>query len=277
MRTRCQSQRSVVERSHFLPGQSRWPADAECCSVAAVVDAEFGHPRLAEIYDALDPDRGDLGFYLGLVKEFGGRRVLDVGCGTGTLALLLAGQGFDVIGLDPAQASLTVAQAKPAAHLVSWVEGDARVLTATDRDVVTMTANVAQAIADLDEWSMTLQAVHDSLLPGGTLLFETRDPAARAWEEWTRELTQRTVVLPKAGEVTHWTEVTGIEWPLVRFRSTWRFSTDETTLTSDSTLRFRTEAEVMTDLQDNGYNVLDVRDAPDRPGRELVFVAQRSP
>lgn len=243
--------------------------------MAAVVDAEFGHPRLAEIYDALDPDRADLAFYVDLIQELGGRRVLDLGCGTGTFAVLLAGQGHDVIGLDPASASLAVARAKPGAQLVRWVEGDARVLTVSDRDVVTMTANVAQAIDDPQDWATTLRAVHRSLLPGGTLLFETRDPAARAWTGWTREATLRTVVIPRVGEVTTWTEVTDLEWPLVRFRSTWCFAADGTALTSDSTLRFRTEAEVTADLRTNGYHVVDVRDAPDRPGRELVFVARR--
>jgi len=240
-----------------------------------VVDAEFGHPRLAGIYDALDPDRGDLAFYLALVEELGGRRVLDLGCGTGTFALLLAGRGYDVVGLDPARASLAVARAKPGAQLVRWVEGDARVLTLQDRDVATMTANVAQAIADPEDWAMTLRAVRRSLVPGGTLLFETRDPAARAWQEWTREATERTVVLPEIGKVTAWTEVTGVEWPLVRFRSTWRFAADGAVLTSDSTLRFRTEAEVASDLGASGFDVVDVRDAPDRPGRELVILARR--
>jgi len=240
-----------------------------------VVDAEFGHPRLAGIYDALDPDRGDLACYLGLVEEFGGRRVLDLGCGTGTFALLLAGRGYDVLGLDPAGASLAVARTKPGAQLVSWVEGDARVLTLRDRDVATMTANVAQAIADPDDWARTLRAVHGALVPDGTLLFETRDPTARAWEEWTREATQRTVVLPEVGAVTTWTELTDVDGPLVRFRSAWRFAADGVELTSDSTLRFRTEAEVTADLRSSGFDVLDVRDAPDRPGRELVFVARR--
>jgi len=240
-----------------------------------VVDAEFGHPRLAGIYDALDPDRADLEVYVGLVEELGGRRVLDVGCGTGTFALLLARRGYDVVGLDPAAASLAVARAKPDAHLVRWVEGDAGVTTARDRDVVTMTANVAQAIADPDAWASTLRAVHRALRPGGALVLETRDPAARAWEGWTQEATQRTVVLPEAGEVTCWTQVTDVVGPLVRFRSTWRFAADGEVLTSDSTLRFRTEAEVVTDLRAAGHVVVDVRDAPDRPGRELVFVARR--
>ncbi|WP_375432239.1 class I SAM-dependent methyltransferase [uncultured Friedmanniella sp.] len=105
--------------------------------------------------------------------------MLDVGCGTGTFALLLADQGFDVVGLDPAAASLAVARAKPGSDRVRWLDGDTRVLALSDRDVATMTANVAQAIAHPQDWSATLDAIHRSLVPGGTLLFETRHPAAR--------------------------------------------------------------------------------------------------
>jgi len=52
-----------------------------------VVDEESRHPRLAAIYDALDPDRSDLHAYVGIAAELGARRVVDIGCGTGTLAL----------------------------------------------------------------------------------------------------------------------------------------------------------------------------------------------
>ncbi len=239
-----------------------------------VVDAEFGNPRLAGVYDALDPDRSDLVLYLDLVEELGARRILDVGCGTGTLALLLAGRGCDVVGLDPAHASLEVARVKPGAERVTWFEGDARSLTVVDRDLVTMTANVAQAITDPNEWVTVLQAIRGALAPGGSLVFETRDPAARAWEVWTRGATQRTVTLGRAGEVTTWTEVVDVEWPLVRFRSTWQFTADNAVLTSTSTLRFRTENEVRSGLREAGLEVVDLRDAPDRPGRELVFLAR---
>ena len=50
---------------------------------------------------------------------------------------------------------------------------------------------------------------------------------------------------------------------------------DGDVLTSDSTLRFRERPEVERDLAAAGYVLEDVRDAPDRPGRELVFVARR--
>lgn len=240
-----------------------------------MVDEEFGHPRLAAVYDALDADRSDLTPYLDLADALGARRVLDVGCGTGTFALLLAARGYEVVGVDPAAASLAVARAKPGADRVRWVEGDARVLPAGEQDLVTMTANVAQAISDPDDWAASLRAVRTALASGGTFAFETRDPAARAWESWTREATTRTETLPGAGEVTTWTEVTALEWPLVRFRATWTFAEDGAVLTSTSTLRFRTEEEVRAQLREAGLDVVDVRDAPDRPGRELVLLARR--
>ncbi len=43
---------------------------------------------------------------------------------------------------------------------------------------------------------------------------------------------------------------------------------------SDSTLRFREEDELAQSLPRSGYTVLDVRGAPARPGKELVFIAQ---
>ena len=83
--------------------------------VLPVADAIFEEPRLAEIYDPLDPDRSDLDAYAALAGEFSAVSVLDVGCGTGTLACLLAARGLEVIAADPAAASLDVARRKPGA------------------------------------------------------------------------------------------------------------------------------------------------------------------
>jgi len=46
-------------------------------------------------------------------------------------------------------------------------------------------------------------------------------------------------------------------------------------LNSDSTLRFRSRAELADSLAAAGLAVEEVRDAPDRPGREFVFIAHR--
>ena len=53
----------------------------------------FEQPRLAQVYDPLDPDRSDLDVYVALVEELGARSVLDVRRGTGTFACLLAARG----------------------------------------------------------------------------------------------------------------------------------------------------------------------------------------
>jgi ubiquinone/menaquinone biosynthesis C-methylase UbiE len=66
-----------------------------------------------------------------------GRRALDVACGTGTLALLLAEHGWDVTGLDSSAAMLEQARAKaehmPTPGRVAFVQGDMRALPTDDR------------------------------------------------------------------------------------------------------------------------------------------------
>lgn len=77
------------------------------------------------------------------------------------------------------------------------------------------------------------------------------------------------------GAVESWVQLIEVRGQLVTFRWTYVFAADGQVLTSDSTLRFRERHEVEADLVSHGYMVEDVRDAPDRPGREFVFLARR--
>ena len=195
-------------------------------------DAIFEDPRLAETYDPLDPDRCDLDAYAAIAAEFGAESVVDVGCGTGTLACLLARRGLQITAIDPAAGSLQVARRKPGADRVRWLHGDATVLPALQADLVTMTGNVAQVFVTGQQWAAALQAARQALRPGGRVVFESRDPAKKAWLKWNRDLTDRRVVIPSIGPVRTWTDLTRVEGNLVSFRMTFVFERDGTVLTS---------------------------------------------
>ncbi|MFT3832928.1 MAG: class I SAM-dependent methyltransferase [Micropruina sp.] len=237
-------------------------------------DARFADPRLAPLYDLFDSDRSDLDAYLAMAAEFGARRVLDVGCGTGVLALLLAERGCEVVGVDPAAASLVVARSKPGADKVRFIDGDATSLPPLQVDLVTMTGNVAQVFLTDDDWTATLAGIRDALAPGGRLVFESRDPARRVWEQWRRDWTPQYVELPGVGVVESTGVVTRVDGQLVTFAGAVTFP-DGTVVPTSSTLRFRERVELEASLAATGFRVDEVRDAPDRPGHEFVFVASR--
>jgi SAM-dependent methyltransferase len=238
-------------------------------------DAIFEHPRLARIYDGVDGDRRDLDAYVAMVDALRAHSVLDLGCGTGTFACLLAGRGVDVTAVDPASASLEVARRKPHAARVRWLFGDATTVEQLRVDLVTMTGNVAQVFLTDGDWVRTLSAVYDALRPDGHLVFETRDPAHRGWRAWNRRESFRQLDLPEVGRVETWVDLTDVALPFVSFRTTFVFESDRAVLTSDSTLRFRSRAEVTASLEAAGFSIVDVREAPDRPDAELVFLARR--
>ena len=235
-------------------------------------DPIFAEPRLADIYDALDGNRRDLDHYVAMLDEFDASSLLDVGCGTGSFACLAAAKGIDVIGVDPAEASLAVARRKPAADAVHWILGDATTLPPLNADLATMTGNVAQVFVTDADWLATLRGIGGALAPAGRLVFEARDPARRDWEHWTRDESHARIVVDTIGGVETWVELIDVSLPLVSFRHHFRFD-DGSFLTSDSTLRFRTRDEIVASLGAAGFAVLDIRDAPDRPGKEHVFVA----
>ncbi|SFH29605.1 Methyltransferase domain-containing protein [Actinopolymorpha cephalotaxi] len=239
-----------------------------------VPDALFAESRLAEIYDWVDADRSDLDVYAAMVAEFGARSVLDVGCGTGTFACLLAERGVEVIGVDPAAASLDVAWRKAGADRVRWLHGDATTLPPLQVDLATMTGNVAQVFLTEDDWAATLRGVRAALRPDGRLVFETRVPEREAWREWHPNHSRSRTDVPGIGAVDTWVETTEVDGSLVSFQGTYVFEADGSVHTSHSTLRFRSREEVEESLDAAGFAVDEVRDTPDRPGREYVFVAR---
>ena len=149
-------------------------------------DAIFAHPRLAAVSDAFDGHRDDLDPYLALAEEVAADVVLDVGCGTGSLAVLLVAGGRTVVAVDPAETSLSIAKVKDRAAKVRWIHGDATALPPLNADLALMTGNVAQVFLTDDEWEHTLRGIGTALRPGGYLAFETRRPEYRAWRDGGR-------------------------------------------------------------------------------------------
>lgn len=239
-------------------------------------DPIFSDIRLARIYDEFDGDRKDLLPYIKIVTDFKASRVIDLGCGTGSLAILLKKEGISVVGVDPAKASIDIAKSKPHANKIKWVVGDASVLPTNSASIVIMTGNTAQAIIEPAQWGNTLNQVAAALNERGRFVFETRNPDFQAWKEWNKEASFQSLSLAGIGLVDGWVELTELQFPFVSFRWTYFFHQDNVTLTSNSTLIFRTLSELRYDLMSHGFHVEDIREAPDRPGQEYVVIAQKN-
>ena len=211
-------------------------------------------PRLATIYDIENRWGRDDEFFLAVAGETLKARVLDLGCGTGRLTVALAAAGHTVTGVDPAQASVEAARARPGADRVTWIEGTSAVLPDRAYDIAVLTSHVAQEIRGDDEWARTLADLRRALVPGGRLAFDSRDPAARRWERWNPTDSRRRLALPDGRVVGAWTEVTEVRDGLVSFVHHYVFP-DAAELVSAGTLRFRTEEELRASLAAAGFTV----------------------
>ncbi|MEU2611585.1 methyltransferase domain-containing protein [Micromonospora sp. NPDC007271] len=211
-------------------------------------------PRLPVLYDAENAWGRDDDFFLGTVAETPGARVLDLGCGTGRLALALAAAGHTVTGVEPQRASLDAARAKPGAGRVTWIRGTSAGLPDAAYDVALLTSHVAQEIRDDDEWARTLADLRRALVDGGWLAFDSRDPAARRWERWTPDASRRRLALPDGTTVDAWTELTEVRDGRVSFLHHYALPGGEE-LRSPGSLRFRTEAELRASLAAAGFTV----------------------
>ena len=245
------------------------------------LDLHYTDPRLVALYD-IDNSRGrDTNFYLHLARELEAQTIVDLGCGTGLLTCELAvddGQRH-VMGVDPAAEMLRWARRQPGAEQVRWIEGDASAIGTPNADLVLMTGNVAQVFLDDLEWDATLRAIHAALHPDGYVAFESRNPADRAWERWNRAATYERIDSPN-GPMECWLELIEVGDGWVHFAGYNLFKASGEQVTADSTLRFRSAAEISASLHDAGFVVDHVygdwEHGPLTPtSRVMVFVAHR--
>jgi ubiquinone/menaquinone biosynthesis C-methylase UbiE len=98
-----------------------------------------------------------------------GATVVDVGCGTGTLAIALAARGAEVIGVDGDPRILALARAKAGADAVQWGNADATALAlaGASADRVVMSLLLHHLVADAKRAALA-EALR-VLRPGGRI------------------------------------------------------------------------------------------------------------
>jgi SAM-dependent methyltransferase len=142
-------------------------------------DTRAAYDALAPVYDGLtahhDHERW-LSLLLGLARGHGlsGRRVLDVGCGTGKSFMPLARRGFDVTACDLSPAMAARARRRGRPHRVRVCVADMRrlPLLCPGADLVTCLDDAVNYLLEPGDLRRALAGMRRNLRPGGLLLFD---------------------------------------------------------------------------------------------------------
>jgi SAM-dependent methyltransferase len=135
--------------------------------------------------------RRDVPFWKQLALNAAGL-VLELGCGTGRIALPLGRGGAQVVGIDRSEAMLARARARARrsrlAGRVRLVRGDIRHLPFVPGFALVMAPyGILQSLLRERDLTATLAAVHDVLEPGGTFGMELV-PDLPSWDEYRRRV-----------------------------------------------------------------------------------------
>ncbi len=101
-----------------------------------------------------------------------GERLLDVGCGTGSLAIAAARQGAHVVGIDRARPMLTLAREKAAREgvAVTFREGRLPILSTSGETFDVATATFVLSELSRDEAALAIRSMAEAVRPGGRVI-----------------------------------------------------------------------------------------------------------
>lgn len=140
----------------------------------------MSYRQMANLYDQLmahAPYDEWVNFTEEIIKDadLEGKRIVDLGCGTGEIAIQLADKGYELTGVDYSSDMLTIANQKAADQKldIQWLQQDLRELEGlTNFDVAISYCDVMNYITDADDITKSVKNVYDSLRPGGIFIFD---------------------------------------------------------------------------------------------------------
>ena len=127
--------------------------------------------RFLRLLHNLVPAR--LKYFDNIIDSWRDKTVLDLGCGGGFMSEALANKGAKVIGVDPSEAAIAVAQdhAKGQGLAINYKVATGENIPLPDQSVdCVVCVDVLEHVAQLDR---VLDEVHRVLRPGGMFLFDT--------------------------------------------------------------------------------------------------------
>lgn len=167
-----------------LPGRSRArPPGARLGPMEGYDAATYGD-RYAEVYDAWYGDLTDTDACVDALSELAGAgAVLELGVGSGRIALPLARRGLEVHGIDASAAMLAALAAKPDGDTVTVTLGDMAEVPLEGRaefDVVFVAFNTFFNLTSDRSQRRCLERVADVLSPEGLFVVEAFVPGGDA-------------------------------------------------------------------------------------------------
>ena len=144
---------------------------------AAADHARAAYDGLAPAYDLFTGGHDHeawAGLLEGLAREHGlaGRRLLDVGCGTGSALLPMIERGYDAVGVDVSPGMLAIARDK-LGDSVQLVASDMRWLPELGRfDLVWSVADAVNYLLSEVELAAAFAGFRRNLAPGGVVVFD---------------------------------------------------------------------------------------------------------
>ena len=141
-------------------------------------DATYGE-AFADVYDDWYAELGDLGATVAMLASYaGGGRVLELGVGTGRLAIALAPSVGEVVGVDASPRMLSALAAKPGGAAVRALQGDmVDDLPDGPFDLVVVAYNTLFNLRSEARQQSCMRAVAERLAPGGRFVVEAFVPA----------------------------------------------------------------------------------------------------
>jgi SAM-dependent methyltransferase len=217
-------------------------------------DPLYNDHDFTRFYDLDNGWGADLAHCAGLAEGAGS--VLDLGCGTG---LFLASLPVDKrrVGVDPAAAMIDIARRRPGGETVEWIVADARGLDLGERfDLVTLTGHAFQVFLTDDDRRAVLRTIAGHLAPGGTFIFDTRNPAVEEWRDWTPDRSAWAIVDPELGPVDAWNDVDyDPNSDIVTYQTHYRVRADGQHFAATSRIAFPDKAAVTNLLTAAGLTV----------------------